>query len=32
LVDTDGVVELGEDVTHVEPGHVVECFTYASLL
>ncbi len=32
LVDTDGVVELGEDVTRVEPGQVVDCFTYASLL
>jgi len=32
LVDTDGVVELGEDVTRVEPGQIVDCFTYASLL
>jgi molybdopterin molybdotransferase len=32
LVDTDGVVELGEDVTRVEPGQTVDCFTYASLL
>jgi molybdopterin molybdotransferase len=32
LVDTDGVVELGEDVTRVEPGQMVDCFTYASLL
>jgi molybdopterin molybdotransferase len=32
LVDTDGVVELGESVTRVEPGHIVDCFTYASLL
>jgi len=32
LVDTDGVVELHEDVTRVEPGQVVDCFTYASLL
>jgi molybdopterin molybdotransferase len=32
LVDTDGVLELGEDVTRVEPGQMVECFTYASLL
>jgi len=32
LVDTDGVVELPESVTRVEPGQVVDCFTYASLL
>jgi molybdopterin molybdotransferase len=32
LVDTDGVVELGESVTRVEPGQIVDCFTYASLL
>jgi molybdopterin molybdotransferase len=32
LVDTDGVLELGEDVTRVEPGQMVDCFTYASLL
>jgi molybdopterin molybdotransferase len=32
LLDTDGVVELREDVTRVEPGQVVDCFTYASLL
>lgn len=32
LVDTDGVVELEEDVTRVEPGQIVDCFTYASLL
>lgn len=32
LVDTDGVVELGESVTRVEPGQTVDCFTYASLL
>jgi molybdopterin molybdotransferase len=32
LLDTDGVVELGEDVTRVEPGEIVDCFTYASLL
>ncbi len=32
LVDTDGVVELGEDVTRVEPGQTLDCFTYASLL
>ena len=32
LVDTDGVVELPENVTRVEPGQTVDCFTYASLL
>ncbi|HUQ51758.1 MAG TPA: gephyrin-like molybdotransferase Glp, partial [Gammaproteobacteria bacterium] len=32
LVDTDGVVELPEDLTRVEPGQIVDCFTYASLL
>jgi molybdopterin molybdotransferase len=32
LADTDGVVELGEDVTRVEPGQIVSCLTYASLL
>ena len=32
LVDTDGVLELGEDVTRIEPGQMVDCFTYASLL
>ena len=32
LVDTDGVVELEEDVTQVEPGKTVSCFPYASLL
>ncbi len=32
LVDTDGVLELREDVTRVEPGQMVDCFTYASLL
>jgi len=32
LVDTDGVVELPEDLTRVELGQVVDCFTYASLL
>jgi len=31
LVDTDGVVELGEDVTRVEPGTIVSCLPYASL-
>ncbi len=32
LVDTDGVVELDESVTRVEPGKTVICLTYASLL
>ena len=32
LVDTDGVVELSEDVTRVEQGQMVDCLTYASLL
>jgi molybdopterin molybdotransferase len=32
LVDTDGVVELPEEATRVEPGQIVDCFTYASLL
>jgi molybdopterin molybdotransferase len=32
LVDTDGVVELNEDVTRVEPGQTVGFLTYASLL
>src|SRR5688572_7552639 len=32
LTDTDGVVELDENVTRVEPGTIVDCFTYASLL
>jgi molybdopterin molybdotransferase len=32
LVDTDGVVELEEAVTRVEPGQTVNCLTYASLL
>jgi molybdopterin molybdotransferase len=31
LVDTDGVVELGESVTRVESGQLVDCLTYASL-
>ena len=32
LVDTDGVVELPEHLTRVEPGQMVNCLTYASLL
>ena len=32
LVDTDGVVELEEQVTRVEPGQIVDCLTYVALL
>ncbi len=32
LIDTDGLVELSEDITTVEPGRLVEFMTYASLL
>jgi molybdopterin molybdotransferase len=32
LVDTDGLVELGEDVTRVEPGQLVGFLGYASLV
>jgi molybdopterin molybdotransferase len=32
LVDTDGLVELGEDVTRVEPGQSVGYLGYASLM
>jgi len=32
LVDTDGMVELEENMTRVEPGQMVDCLTYASLL
>ncbi|MDB5876317.1 MAG: moeA [Ramlibacter sp.] len=32
LVDTDGLVELGEEVTQVEPGQTVGFLSYASLL
>ncbi len=32
LVDTDGIVELDENVTRVEPGQIVRCLTYAALL
>jgi molybdopterin molybdotransferase len=32
LVDTDGLVELGEDVTQVEPGQAVGFLSYASLI
>jgi molybdopterin molybdotransferase len=32
LVDTDGLVELGEEVTQVEPGQIVGFLGYASLM
>jgi len=32
LVETDGLVELGESVTGVEPGHSVGFLSYADLL
>jgi molybdopterin molybdotransferase len=32
LIDTDGFVELGEQVTRVEPGQMVDCVTYAAVL
>ena len=32
LVDTDGLVELGEQITQVEPGQTVGFLSYASLL
>ena len=32
LVDTDGLVELGEDITRVEPGQSVGFLCYASLI
>ncbi len=32
LVDTDGLVELGEEVTRVEPGQIVGFLGYASLI
>jgi molybdopterin molybdotransferase len=32
LVDTDGVVQLGEDITEVEPGQTVGFLAYASLM
>jgi molybdopterin molybdotransferase len=31
LVETDGLVELGEDITKVEPGQTVGFLSYASL-
>jgi molybdopterin molybdotransferase len=32
LVDTDGLVELGEETTRVEPGQTVGFLSYASLI
>jgi molybdopterin molybdotransferase len=32
LIDTDGLVELSEDITNIEPGRTVEFMAYASLL
>ena len=32
LIDTDGLVELSEDLTTIEPGRTVEFLAYASLL
>ena len=32
LVDTDGLVELGEEITEVEPGQTVGFLSYASLM
>lgn len=32
LVETDGLVELGEDVTKIEPGEIVGFLAYASLI
>jgi molybdopterin molybdotransferase len=32
LVDTDGLVELGEDISRVEPGQTVGFLSYASLI
>ncbi|MBZ9889137.1 molybdopterin molybdotransferase MoeA [Mesorhizobium sp. BR1-1-3] len=32
LVATDGLVELGEEIVHVEPGHTVNFLAYSSLL
>ncbi len=32
LIDTDGLVELSEDATNIEPGRLVEFMAYASLL
>ncbi len=32
LVDTDGLVELGEEITQVQPGQTVGFLGYASLM
>jgi molybdopterin molybdotransferase len=32
LVDTDGLVELGEEITRVEPGQIVGFLSYASVI
>jgi molybdopterin molybdotransferase len=32
LVDTDGLVELGEEITQVQPGQIVGFLSYASLI
>ena len=32
LVETDGLIELGEAVTQVEPGQTVGFLSYASLI
>jgi molybdopterin molybdotransferase len=32
LVDTDGLVELGEEITQVQPGQTVGFLSYASLM
>jgi molybdopterin molybdotransferase len=32
LTDTDGLVELGEEVTQVTPGQIVGFLSYASLI
>src|SRR4029079_18937406 len=32
LVDTDGLVELGEEITEIEPGQTVGFLSYASLM
>ena len=32
LVDTDGLVELGEDTVAIEPGQMVGFLSYSSLL
>ena len=32
LIDTDGLVELSEDITSIEPGRMVEFMAYSLLL